>query len=142
MVKSSIMHIHIFLNQICRPYFLTLETGITLLYWFSSISLVLNQGHLCSCPWLNLGFQPNMFLFTPARTYFLSGLKSQVLKLTFLTSNDGEKWSRVFTLKFTEPLQNCCCPVLKNLPRKAELAKQVSSRYLWRRLVNFKMKKL
>ena len=34
-----------------------------------------------------------------------------------------------FILKFTEPLQSCCCPVQKNLPRKAELAWQVS-RYL------------
>ena len=32
-------------------------------------------------------------------------------------------------LNFTEPLQSCCCPVQKNLPRKAELAWQVS-RYL------------
>ena len=29
-----------------------------------------------------------------------------------------------FILKFTEPLQSCCCPVQKNLPRKAELAWQ------------------
>ena len=34
-----------------------------------------------------------------------------------------------FILKFTEPLQSYCCPVQKNLPRKAELARQVS-RYL------------
>ena len=32
-------------------------------------------------------------------------------------------------LNFTEPLQSCCCPVQENLPRKAELAWQVS-RYL------------
>jgi hypothetical protein len=32
-------------------------------------------------------------------------------------------------LEFTEPLQSCCCPVQKNLPRKAELAWQLS-RYL------------
>ena len=30
-------------------------------------------------------------------------------------------------LKFHEPLQICCCPVQKNLPRNAELAWQVSS---------------
>ena len=34
-----------------------------------------------------------------------------------------------FILKFTEPLQSCCCPVQKNLSRKAELAYQVN-RYL------------
>ena len=42
-----------------------------------------------------------------------------------------------FILKFTEPLQSCCCPVQKNLPRWAELAWQVS-RYLWRGSVDFK----
>ena len=44
-----------------------------------------------------------------------------------------------FILKFTEPLQSYCCPVQKNLPRKAELARQVS-RYLWRGSVDFKKK--
>ena len=29
-------------------------------------------------------------------------------------------------LKFDDVLQSCCCPVQKNLPRKAELAWQVS----------------
>ena len=33
---------------------------------------------------------------TPARTHLISGLKSRVLKLPFLTKNDGEKWSRIF----------------------------------------------
>ena len=41
-------------------------------------------------------------------------------------------------LNFTEPLQSCCCPVQKILPRN--LAWQVS-RYLWRGSVNFKIKK-
>ena len=31
-----------------------------------------------------------------------------------------------FILKFTEPLQSCCCPVQKNLPKKAELACQLA----------------
>ena len=31
-----------------------------------------------------------------------------------------------FILKFTEPLQSYCCQVQKDLPRKAELALQVS----------------
>ena len=43
-----------------------------------------------------------------------------------------------FILKFTEPLQSCCCPVQKNLPRKAALAWQVN-RYLWRGSWNFKI---
>ena len=41
-------------------------------------------------------------------------------------------------LKFHDGLQSCCCPVQKNLPRKAELAWQVN-RYLWRPPWNFKI---
>jgi hypothetical protein len=41
-------------------------------------------------------------------------------------------------LKFNDGLQSCCCPVQNNLPRKAELAWQVS-RYLWRPPWNFKI---
>ena len=41
-------------------------------------------------------------------------------------------------LKFHGPLQSCCCPVQKNLPRWAELAWLVS-RYLWRGTWNFKI---
>ena len=43
-----------------------------------------------------------------------------------------------FILKLTEPLQSCCCPVQKYLPRMAELAWQLS-RNLWRGSVNFKI---
>ena len=43
-----------------------------------------------------------------------------------------------FILKFTKPLQSCCCPVQKYPPRMAELAWQLS-RYLWRGSVNFKI---
>ena len=34
--------------------------------------------------------------FTPTKTPRLSGLKSQVLKPTFLLKNDDEKWPRIF----------------------------------------------
>ena len=67
---------------------------------------------------------------TPARTLSVSGLKSQVLKLTiFYKKMMVKSGLELFILKFTKPLQSCCCPVQKNLPRKAELAWQVS-RYL------------
>jgi len=33
---------------------------------------------------------------TPARTHSISGLKSRVLKFTFLALNDSEKWHRIF----------------------------------------------
>ena len=56
----------------------------------------------------------------------------------FLLKNDGKKWSRLFILKFTQPLQSCCCPVQKYLARMAELAWQLS-RCIWRDSVNFKI---
>ena len=76
---------------------------------------------------------------TPARTCSISGLKSRVLKFTFLSlKNDGKKWSRLFILKFTVPFQSSCCPMQKYLPRMTELAWQLSM-YLWRGWVNFKI---
>ena len=41
-------------------------------------------------------FMHGYWLCTPARTLSISGLKSRVLKLPFLTKNDGGKWSRFF----------------------------------------------
>ena len=73
---------------------------------------------------------------TPARTLFISGLKSRVMKLSFLSLKMMVKSGLEFILKLTEPLQSYCCPVQKYLPRMAELAWQLS-RYLWRGSVNF-----
>ena len=72
------------------------------------------------------------------RTLFISGVKSWVLKLPFFLKNDDKKWFSLSNLKLTEPLQSCCCPAQKCLPRMAELARQLS-RYLWRGSVNFKI---
>ena len=77
-------------------------------------------------------------LSKPARTLSTSGLKSRVLKLSFLSLKMMVKSGLEFILKLTKPLQSCCCPVQKYLPRMAELAWQLS-RYLWRGLVNFKI---
>ena len=68
----------------------------------------------------------------------ISGLKSRVMKLPFLSLKMMVKSGLEFNLKLTEPLQSCCCPVQKYLPRLAELAWQLS-RYLWRGSVNFKI---
>ena len=43
-----------------------------------------------------------------------------------------------FILKLNEPLQSCCCPLQKYLPRMTELAWQLS-RYLLRGSVTFKI---
>ena len=75
---------------------------------------------------------------TPVITLFISGLKSRVLKLSFLSLKMMVKSGLEFILKLTEPLQSCCCPVQKYLPRMAELAWQLS-RYLWRGSVSFKI---
>ena len=76
--------------------------------------------------------------YTPVTTLFISGLKSRVLKLSFLSLKMMVKSGLEFILKLTEPLQNCSCPVQKYLPRMAELAWQLS-RYIWRGWVNFKI---
>ena len=60
------------------------------------------------------------------------------MKLPFLSLKMMVKSGLEFILKLTEPLQSCCCPVQKYLPRLAELAWQLS-RYLWRGSVNFKI---
>ena len=67
--------------------------------------------------------------FTPVRTHSISGLKSGVMKLSFLSLKMMVKGGLELILKLTEPLQSCCCPVQKYLPRMAELAWQLS-RYL------------
>ena len=81
-----------------------------------------------------------MYVTTPARTLSISGsgLKSRVLKLSFLSLQMMLKSGLEIILKLTEPLQSCCCPVQKYLPSMAELAWQLS-RYLWRGSVNFKI---
>ena len=74
--------------------------------------------------------------FTPTRTHSISGIKSQVL--TFDVKLMMKNGLEFFILKFSEPLQSCCCSIQKNLPIKAELPSQVS-RYLWRGSLNFKI---
>ena len=68
-------------------------------------------------------------VYTPARTLFIRGLKSRVMKLPFSSLKMTVKIGLELILKLTEPLQSCCCPVQKYLPRLAELAWQLS-RYL------------
>ena len=50
----------------------------------------------------------------------ISGLKSQVLKPTFQLKNDGEKGSRIFILKFYQPLR-----IPANLPGQFSLSGQI-----------------
>ena len=52
-----------------------------------------------------LGPKPTTSVFTTARTHSISGLKSRVLKVTFLALNMMVKSGLEFILKFTEPLQ-------------------------------------
>ena len=71
---------------------------------------------------------------TPARTYFISGLKSRVLKFTFLAENDGEKRPRIIYLEIHWTPSEL---LLHSAKKSAYLACQVS-RYLWRGSVNSK----
>ena len=79
--------------------------------------------------------------------YYVFVINDSVISHT--TQNSQNKWTKILSLemtifglnmmvksglekiilKFHVPLQSCCCPVQKNLPRKAELAWLVS-RYL------------
>ena len=74
--------------------------------------------------WCNSNFQTCCSHYTPLRTARISGLKS------FKSWND-HFWLKIYSEK-------CCCPVQKNLHRRAELAWLVS-RYLWRGTWNFKI---
>ena len=66
---------------------------------------------------------------TPARIYHkwtqISSLEINIFEINHISLICLE----FFILKFTEPLQSYCCPVQINMPRKTELARQLS-RYL------------
>ena len=64
---------------------------------------------------------------TPTRTHSISklSLEINIFDLKMIMKRGLES----FILKFTKPLKSCCSPVQKDLPRKAELAWQIS-RYL------------
>ena len=75
---------------------------------------------------------------TPARTHSINGLKSRVLKLTFLALKMMVKSGLEFILKFTEPLQRYL------LSCQADLALMgrffgTGQQQLWRGSVNFKI---
>ena len=76
-------------------------------------------------------------LVTPARTFFISGLKSRVLKLPFLLKNDGKKWSRPFFFEIHQTPSELLLPSAKKSAQK-RLAWQVG-RYLWMGSVNIKI---
>ena len=55
------------------------------------------------------------FVVTPARTHFIRWLKSKVLKSTFLTKNDGEKWSRIFYFEIQQAPSELLLPSAKKI---------------------------
>ena len=75
-------------------------------------------------------------------TFLAKKLKKTTVNFQHTSQNSFNKWTKIssleidifdlkmmvksglefFILKFTKPLQSCCCPVQKNLHRKAELA--------------------
>ena len=94
-------------------------------------NILLHQLHTCRIVLESV--HRNHWCFTLPRTPRIRGLNSQVLKLTLLSKNDDEKYSRTFFFEIPlAPLQpELLLPSAKNLPRGAELVWQVS-RYLWR----------
>ena len=107
-------------RKICCRLTLSLFTWPRLLIFYVLFTLpVTNRLGVPGVLWQPQIFADQLTLSTPARPHFISGLKAQVLKLTFWDKNDSEKWSRFFfILKFTEPLMSCCRPVQKNLPER------------------------
>ena len=94
---------------------------VTSLIWLQTIELkdeiqLIKWANIChngncgrqkySLEWL-VDFSNDSFsLTTPARTLSISGLKSGVLKLSFLSLKNIVKSGVEFVLKFTEPLQS------------------------------------
>ena len=60
----------------------------------------------------------NSLLSTPARTHFITGLKSRVLKLSFLTLKEGEKWSRIFYFEIHRAHSELLLPSAKICPER------------------------
>ena len=79
------------------------------------------------------------WLCTPSRTHSISGLKSQVLKLTFLALKMMVKSGLKFILKFIEPLQRYLLTCQAN---KALMGRffGTGQQQRWRGSVNFKIK--
>ena len=75
---------------------------------------------------------------TPARTLFISGLKSRVMKLPFLSLTMMAKSGLEFILKFTQPLQ---IYLLSCQANSANLGRYfcTGQHQLWRGSVNFKI---
>ena len=78
---------------------------------------------------------------TPARTLSISGRKSRVLKLSFLSLKMMAKSGLEYILKFTEPLQRYLLSCQAN---SAILGRYfcTGQQQLWKGLVNFKIKSL
>ena len=64
----------------------------TLPVYSSLLIYIIREVRVCQSLW-------SVFIVTPPRTHKISGLKSQVLKPTFLLKTDDEKWSRIFYLE-------------------------------------------
>ena len=79
--------------------------------------------------------------FTPVITLFISGLKSRVMKLSFLSLKMMVKSGLEFILKLTEPLQRYLLSCQAN---SAILGRYfcTGQQQLWRGSVNFKIKSL
>ena len=77
---------------------------------------------------------------TPARTHSISGLKSRVLKLTFLSLKMMVKSGLEFILKFTKPLQRYLLTCQANSALMGRFF-GTGQQQLWRDSVNFKIKK-
>jgi hypothetical protein len=81
----------------------------------------------------------SFYWYTPARTHSISGLKSRVLKLTFLALKMMVKSGLEFILKCTEPLQRYLLTCQANSVLMGRFF-DTGQQQLWRGSVNFKTK--
>ena len=103
------------------------------MYFYQNVKKVENKVFKSIQNWKN-----TTRVLTPARTLFISGLKSRVMKLPFLSLKMMVKSSLEFILKLTEPLQRYLLSCQAN---SAILGRYfcTGQQQLWRGSVNFKI---
>ena len=115
----------------CARYFFTQNCQFLLHESLEIKQLDKNKNVFSEIAYLIVKFEETMHKHTSQNSFNkwtkISSLEITIFDLKMKVKSGLE----FFILKFTKPLQSCCCPVQKNLLRKAELARQVS-RYLLR----------
>ena len=114
-----LQHLHTYVPSDYKSIFVFLSTYT----WFLNKALfwqAVSKGRACFALGILSVCCQKFVQSTPARIHSISGLKSQVLKLTFLAYNNGEKWSRFFYFE----IQRAPSEIPANLPGQFSLTRQ------------------